>query len=163
MYDTFVTIQGWVGSEVTHRETSQGNVATIRVASTPRIRKRGGEWVDGETTWYSVTCWRSLADNVRDSVRKGDAVIVHGRFRADVWERADGERSTSYVVDAIVVGHDLTRGKSSFVRSTRPNREETDGEADTAYKEMLHQPVGDLPRIDSFGDPVPPDEADSAA
>ena len=44
MNETFVTFQGWVGNEVVHRETPQGNVANLRVGSTPRIRKRNGEW-----------------------------------------------------------------------------------------------------------------------
>ena len=64
MNEAFVTFQGWVGNEVVHRETAQGNVANFRVGSTPRIRKRNGEWVDGPTSWFSVTCWRTLADNV---------------------------------------------------------------------------------------------------
>jgi len=62
MNEAFVTFQGWVGNEVVHRETPQGNVANLRVGSTPRIRRRNGEWVDGQTSWFSVTCWRGLAD-----------------------------------------------------------------------------------------------------
>ena len=100
MNETFVTFQGWVGNEVVHRETPQGNVANLRVGSTPRIRKRSGEWVDGQTSWFSVTCWRGLADNVRDSIRKGDPVFVHGRLRTDVWEREDGETSVTYTAGA---------------------------------------------------------------
>ena len=61
--------------------------------------------MDGQTSWFSVTCWRGLADNVRDSVRKGDPVFVHGRLRTDVWEREDGQTSVTYVVEATTVGH----------------------------------------------------------
>ncbi len=124
MNEAFVTFQGWVGNEVVHRETQQGTVANLRVGSTPRIRKRNGEWVDGPTSWFSVTCWRTLADHVRDSVRKGDPVLVHGRLRADVWERADGQSSVTYVVDATYVGHDLNRGTAVFVEgpAARPHR-----------------------------------------
>jgi hypothetical protein len=42
MNDAMVTFTGWVGNEVTHRETKEGNVANFRVGSTPRIRKRNG-------------------------------------------------------------------------------------------------------------------------
>lgn len=163
MNDAFVTFQGWVGSDVTYRETRDGNVANLRVASTPRIRKRGGEWVDGDTTWFSVSCWRGLAENVRDSIRKGDAVVVHGRFRADVWERADGQTSTTYVVEASVVGHDLNRGQSTFMKSVRPPRDEQEDERESEVKEMLHGQVDDLPRMDSFGNPVPIPGGHSAA
>lgn len=151
MNETFVTFQGWVGNEVVHRETPQGNVANLRVGSTPRIRKRSGEWVDGQTSWFSVTCWRGLADNVRDSIRKGDPVFVHGRLRTDVWEREDGQTSVTYVVDATTVGHDLTRGTASFLRSTRPERVDTEEETNAVLKEVLHDQSGDLPQLDSLG------------
>ena len=151
MNETFVTFQGWVGNEVVHRETPQGNVANLRVGSTPRIRKRSGEWVDGQTSWFSVTCWRGLADNVRDSIRKGDPVFVHGRLRTDVWEREDGQTSVTYVVEATTVGHDLTRGTASFLRSTRPERVDTEEETNAVLKEVLHDQPGDLPQLDSLG------------
>ena len=151
MNEAFVTFQGWVGAEVVHRETPQGNVANFRVGSTPRIRRRNGDWVDGPTSWFSVSCWRSLADNVRDSVHKGEPVLVHGRLRADVWEREDGQSSTTYVVDAVYVGHDLSRGTAAFVKSSPPERVEADDETDSTVKEMIHDTGVDLPQLDSFG------------
>jgi single-strand DNA-binding protein len=151
MNEAFVTFQGWVGNEIVHRETNQGNVVNFRVGSTPRIRKRNGDWVDGPTSWFSVTCWRTLADHVRDSVRKGEPVIVHGRLRTDVWEREDGQSSVTYVVEASYVGHDLTRGTAAFVRALRPDRADGDDDGDTVVKELLHGEEVDLPQLDSLG------------
>lgn len=151
MNEAFVTFQGWVGNEVTHRETPQGSVANFRVGSTPRIRKRNGDWVDGPTSWFSVSCWRGLADSVRDSIRKGDPVIVHGRLRVDVWERTDGQSSVTYVVEASYVGHDLNRGTSTFLKSTTAPRAEAEAEAESVVKEMLHEEPGELPQLDSWG------------
>jgi len=154
MNDTFVTFQGWVGGEVVYRTPNGIGVANFRVATTPRL-KRKGDWVDGDTTWYSVTAWRTLADNIRDSVRKGDAVIVHGRLRSDNWQRDDGQYSTKLVVDASLVGHDLTRGTSTFTKSARPER--TDSDITSEIKELIHQPVDETVRPDSWGDPIEPD------
>jgi len=151
MNEAFVTFQGWVGNEIVHRVTPQGNVANFRVGTTPRIRKRNGDWVDGPTSWFSVTCWRALADHVRDSVHKGEPVFVHGRLRADVWEREDGQSSVTYVVEAATVGHDLSRGTSAFVRAARADRMDGDDEADSAVKELIHDTDVDLPQLDSFG------------
>src|SRR3954451_8301398 len=120
MNDTMITFHGWTGGDVRHREARGVSVATVRVAATPRIKK-DGEWVDGETTWYSVTAWRTLADHLHDSVRKGDPVIVHGRLRTETWVPEDGPASTTLHVDALLVGHDLTRGISHFIKS-RPER-----------------------------------------
>ena len=115
MNETLVTFQGWVGNEVVHRETPQGNVANLRVGSTPRIRKRSGEWVDGQTSWFSVTCWRGLADNVRDSIRKGDPVIVHGALTTHSWESENGSRSKPRI-KAFAVGPNLNKGRALFTR-----------------------------------------------
>jgi len=152
MSDTFVTFHGWVGGDVTHRTAKDVPVANFRVASTPRI-KRKGDWMDGETTWYSVSAWRGLADNIRESVKKGDAVIVHGRLRTDTWTRDDGQVSHTLVVEASFVGHDLTRGTSVFLKSTRPER--GDGDEQDEIQEMIHRQPDDLTPLDSWGNPIP--------
>jgi single-strand DNA-binding protein len=159
MNEAFVTFQGWVGNEITHRETPRGNVANFRVGSTPRIRRGNGDWVDGPTSWFSVSCWRGLADNVRDSIRKGDPVIVHGRLRVDVWERPEGPPSVTYVVEASYVGHDLNRGRSTFLKSTAPPRAEADAEAESVVKEIIHEEAGPLPQLDSLGNVRPDPDA----
>jgi single-strand DNA-binding protein len=119
MTDTLVTLHGWVGGDVTFRTHKDTNVATFLVACRPRV-KRNGSWEDGETTWYSVTAWRTLAENVRDSVHRGDAVIVHGRLRTRVWSKGPGEpEHTELEVEAVLAGHDLTRGTSAFLKRQR--------------------------------------------
>lgn len=150
MSETFVTLHGWVGSDVTFREPHGISVVNLRVASTPRL-KRDGKWVDGDTTWYSVTAWRQLAVNVRDSVRKGDAVIVHGRLRTDTWTREDGQTTSNLQIEAGLIGHDLSRGTTSFVRTPRPER--VDGAVDHEVDSMSRE-ERDLPRMDSLGNEV---------
>ena len=160
MSDTFVTLHGWVGSDVTFREPHGVSVANLRVATTPRL-KRDGRWVDGDTTWYSVTAWRNLADNVRDSLRKGDAVIVHGRLRTDVWERQDGQSATTLCIDATMVGPDLNRGTARFERSARPERPDTD--VDAEVDALNRQDPGELTGFDSFGNPHGEGDSTTAA
>ena len=98
MYDTQITLAGWIGGEVTLREVGQDrHVASFRVACTP-TRYRDGEWVKGTTSLHS-----------------GDPVVVHGRLVADVWER-DGKPQTSWEVVATSVGHDLSHGTTRFTK-----------------------------------------------
>ncbi|HSV39296.1 MAG TPA: single-stranded DNA-binding protein [Nocardioidaceae bacterium] len=151
MTDTLVTLHGWVGGDVVFRTPKDVSVASFRVACTPRVR-RDGKWEDGETTWYSVTAWRSLAENVRDSVHRGEAVIVHGRLRSRTWTRGSGEpENTVLEVDALLVGHDLTRGTSAFLKKQRSGGDETDLEAEVAG--MLAAAIGDETPLDSWGNP----------
>ena len=86
MNDTWVTLQGWVGGEVSRRDAGGVAVATFRLGTTPRYVKDGA-WVDAPTSWHTVSAWRALADNVAASVHKGDPVVVHGRLRVEAWQR----------------------------------------------------------------------------
>jgi single-strand DNA-binding protein len=152
MTDTFVTFHGWVGADVTFRTPAGISVANLRVAVTPRIR-RSGTWVDGDTTWYSVTAWRTLAEHVRDSIRKGDAVIVHGRLRTETWQRENEPPSTTLVVDATLVGHDLSRGTSTFLKAVRQERGDTD--VDSEVSQMVHDGGAGASAMTSWGEPKP--------
>ena len=136
MNETVVTFHGWAGSNVRHRTANDVSVATVRVGVTPRIKK-GGEWVDAETTWYTVTAWRTLADHLRDSVRKGDPVIVHGRLRTETWQPEEGGSATTLQVEATLVGHDLNRGITHFIkRRTEQGGTEADEPGDASAPEI---------------------------
>ncbi|WP_310964255.1 single-stranded DNA-binding protein [Nocardioides terrisoli] len=120
MNDTQITLAGWLGTEVTSRDASGTPVASFRVATTPRrFDKKSGEWVDGDTQWYSVTAWRQLAENCTVSLHRGDPVVVHGRLTAESWTNRAGITVTSMEVEATFVGHDLGRGTTTFVRNPR--------------------------------------------
>ncbi|QLQ11110.1 MAG: single-stranded DNA-binding protein [Nocardioidaceae bacterium] len=130
------------------------NVATFRVGSTPRIR-RGGSWEDGDTTWYSVTAWRGLAENVRDSIKRGDAVIVHGRLRSHTWKKDEGDDITTLEVDAILVGHDLSRGTSAFLKRQRSAGAE--GGLDAEVADMMVESIAEqeaTPKDELVPEPV---------
>lgn len=127
--ETMVTLQGHVGGDVELRQAGESPVANIRVAATPRhYRRRTQEWVDGETQWYTVNAWRQLGEHCAQSLQRGDAVVVHGRLHARSYVNKNGVEVTAQEVEALVVGHDLNRGTSSFVRrqgSSAPAREES--------------------------------------
>jgi single-strand DNA-binding protein len=121
MNETTVTLQGWLGGNVTTRMAGDSRVASFRVASTPRRFQRKTEtWVDGATQWYTVTAWRALAENCQQSLRRGDPVVVHGRLTVGSWTTRDGVEMSTLEVEAIHVGHDLSRGTSTFTRTPKP-------------------------------------------
>jgi single-strand DNA-binding protein len=136
MNETTVTLQGWLGSDVTVRQAGDVPVAAFRVAATPRrYSRKTGSWEDSPTQWYSVSAWRGLADNCAGSLRRGDPVVVHGRLTVSVWLNAQGIEVTSFEVDATMVGHDLSRGTSQFTRT--PKAQPVDETADTARSEEV--------------------------
>jgi single-strand DNA-binding protein len=125
MSDT-ITLTGLVATTPRHIVTSEGlTITSFRLASNQRRFDRGqNAWVDGDTNWYTVTAFRQLGTHVATSVEKGQRVIVLGRVRIRDWE--SGEKSgTTVEIDAEAVGHDLTWGRASFVRTVTASKSES--------------------------------------
>ncbi|MFU8852761.1 single-stranded DNA-binding protein [Micromonospora sp. SL1-18] len=123
MFDTYVTIVGNVLTAPEWRRTTQSNtlVANFKVASTARRLDRDtGRWVDGNSLRVRVNCWRKLAEGVAASVMVGDPVAVVGRLYTRDWTDDAGNHRTLYELEAVAVGHDLSRGRGRFYRN-RPS------------------------------------------
>jgi single-strand DNA-binding protein len=119
--ETSVTMVGNVASEIRTNRTREGHtVSSFRLACTSRRFTRTRGWVDGDTTFVTVVCWRHLAEHVASSFGKGEPVIVVGRLRVREWTADDGRSGKDVEVEAQTAGHDLGRGTSAFVRSVRP-------------------------------------------
>ncbi|UQA95358.1 single-stranded DNA-binding protein [Streptomyces halobius] len=123
MNDTMVTLVGNAATAVEHRQTTAGvPVARFRMAATSRRFDRTREcWTDAETSFYTVRSWRALADNVAASVAVGEPLVVHGRLRVREGEQSPergGQRWFAAEVDAVAIGHDLSRGTAAFRRVT---------------------------------------------
>ena len=131
----YVTLVGFVAQDPNIRTTATGKQLTkVRVGTTPRYRDdESGQWRDGETSYYDVKCWNRLAEHARLSLRKGEPVIVKGKFRIGNFEDKTGHTRISVEITADTLGHDLSRGVSSYsrVQSRRP-----DAEADRARGEF---------------------------
>jgi single-strand DNA-binding protein len=119
MFDTYVTIVGNVLTKPEFRrmEKSGAILSTFRVASTARrYDKENNRWTDGNSLRLRVSCWRNLADGVGSSVIVGDPVIVVGRLYTRDWLTEEKELRVAYEMDAVAVGHDLSRGTGKFQR-----------------------------------------------
>jgi single-strand DNA-binding protein len=153
MYDTYVTIVGNVLHEPQWRRTANTGalVTTFKIASTARrMNRETGQWVDGNSLRVRVNCWRGLASNVKNSVTRGDPLIVTGRLFTRDWEDENGVKRTLYELDAAAVGHDLSRGRAVFERVKASTSTSTIEDAEA------QQRVGG-----ESTDPVPDDEAPS--
>lgn len=117
MYESTITVRGWLGGDVELRKAGDVPVASFRLACTPRrFNRRTDTWSDGRTQWFTVTCWRGLADNAARSLRRGDAVLVQGRLDLHAYVNNQNVEVESLEIEASHVGHDLGRGTSQFTR-----------------------------------------------
>jgi len=117
MFDT-ITLTGVIGTDPRPSLSPAGHpILTFRLAtSQSRFDRATNRWVELETNWYSVSAYRQLAINSRQSLHKGEHVVVVGRLRLKAWSK--GERSgTSVDVDADLIGHNLFWCTTSSVRS----------------------------------------------
>jgi single-strand DNA-binding protein len=132
MNDTLVTLVGNVATQPEFRDSVTGGMARFRFAVTARRWDREKQvWSDGATSFYTVWAWRTLAANLVGSVSVGEPLVVHGRLRVREEDR-DGQRRFSADLEAVAVGHDLTRGTSAFKRVMK---------ADPALTERMKDPV----------------------
>ena len=144
--DAQVVMAGCVASAPSFRRTTRGtSTAKLRVAYTPRhIDRETGEWADGETSFVTVLCYRTLADNVAVCLRKGEPVLVRGRLRVRPFQDKEGAPRIAVEVDAQSVGHDLNRGVAHFSRTHRAAGE-TAAEIGEAQASPQSPPAGEDP------------------
>lgn len=140
--ESWVTVVGNAATRPDFWETAAGvAVARFRLAVTVRRWDRGRDaWADAYTSFYTVWTWRTLAANVAGSVSLGEPLLVHGTLRVRERERerekdqrqgdvagagagagggAGGGGARRWItaeIDAVAVGHDLSRGTSAFRR-----------------------------------------------
>ena len=111
-----LTVQGVVGTSpvLSRVGDSARPYCRFRVAVTPTYRTEQG-WNNAETIWFTAKAWGQLAANLSHSLRKGDAVLLTGRFSQESWE-SNGRKHETNVITLQAAGHDLTRGESRFAR-----------------------------------------------
>ena len=134
MNDIPLTVIGNTVNEVDLRFTKSGEpVASFRIATTVRrYDSKSARWIDGDTHYFTVSCWRSLAFNVMQSVTKGMPVIVSGRLRSREVERPCKDTSHTvrfFDIEATSVGPDLARGTAVFTRVKRDSVVESERRA----------------------------------
>jgi single-strand DNA-binding protein len=114
-----IILRGFVTAEPKFWQSSptQTPLAEIRLGHTPRrLNRATGEWEDGETSYFTVKCWRRLAVNVKGSLRKGDMILVRGKVVMRTWVDDQQRNRSQMQVEADSVGHDLAFGWSHFNR-----------------------------------------------
>jgi single-strand DNA-binding protein len=96
-------------------------VTSFRLASnTRRLDKGTNEWVNTETLFMTVNCWRQLGDNAKACLHRGDQVEARGRLRQREYDDKDGKKVTVVELEAYSVTADLSRYILTMARPPRP-------------------------------------------
>jgi single-strand DNA-binding protein len=118
---TTVTFEGNLADDPQTRFTGSGKQVTeITVLVNQRRQNSDGEWVDAEPTRLVVRAFKTLAENIAESLAKGDRVVVHGTVTTDAWtDQQTGEKRTAQRVLAEVVGPSLRWATARIIKTTR--------------------------------------------
>ena len=129
-----ITLIGRLGADPELKYT-QGGMAVVNLNIVTNIRKKDGDqWVDADTTWWRVTVFRQLAENVAESLTKGDEAIIVGKVKSRSWEDPkSGEKRTSFEVTADQVGASLGRSTAAISRVQRSSAANTHSIADDPW------------------------------
>jgi single-strand DNA-binding protein len=94
-------------------KTAGGQPLTkMRIATNERKRNADGQWVDGDTTYIDVSCWRRLAE-ASASLHKGEKVIVYGKLKGRDYSRKDGSSAYAYEIEATDLGTHIFNKQSN--------------------------------------------------
>lgn len=100
-------------------EASGKSWATFQVAENHRVQ-RDGTWADSPTEFHNVKVFGSLADNIADSLHKGDRVVVTGSTATREFT-PEGAKDKVTVVDIVadMVGASLQWATVAITRNTK--------------------------------------------
>ena len=95
-FNNTVTVVGNVTRDPELRFTPNGAAVT----SFGLAWNRKGQNDEDVVSFFDVTCWSGLAENVAESIHKGDRVVVYGRLDQRSWENPEGERRSKVEIVA---------------------------------------------------------------
>lgn len=126
--DTPLTIVGNLVEDPILRFTGQGAaVANLTIASTPRtFDKNANEWKDGETLFMRCSIWREAAENVAESLKKGQRVIASGRLVQRNWEQ-DGQKRSGVELQLEEIGPSLKYATAQVAKAERQSGQRSSG------------------------------------
>jgi single-strand DNA-binding protein len=94
-------------------------IATFGIAVNRSWRnKQSNEWEEA-VSFFDVTCWAQMAENVAESVTKGTRVLVSGRLEQRSWETNDGDKRSKVEIVADEIGPSLRFATAGVTKNER--------------------------------------------
>lgn len=127
-----IIIHGRLTQDIELKQTPSGvSVCTFTVAVDRSYSK--GE--DKITDFFTVVCWRGLADMVSKYFGKGKEILVSGEMQSRKWQDNDGNNRVSWEIQANTVDFCGSKGNNNTQSSTQTDFKpiEDSSEADLPF------------------------------
>ena len=131
------TVVGNLVRDVELKFTTTGTaIASFGLAVNRSWKNKQDEWVE-QTSFFDITAFGEMGENVAASLTKGARVIVSGRLEQQSWENQEGEKRSKIAIIADAVGPDLKYATAEVARTERTSSSSgggysTGGQGDTS-------------------------------
>ncbi len=115
-----ITICGNLSRAPEARFTSSGTATcTLGVAVNRKWKNRTTGEDEESVSFFNVVAWQNLADNVCETLDKGDRVIVTGRLEQRSYETAEGDKRSVVEIIADDIGPSLRWATAKVEKAER--------------------------------------------
>ena len=118
MADNTITLVGNLTRDPELRFTANGRAVASFGIAVGRRYQVNGEWQE-QSSYFDVTAWGQLADNVASTLHKGNRVVVTGRLEQREYTTRDGDKRTAIDVIADELGPSLRWATAQVERNPR--------------------------------------------
>lgn len=93
-------------------------VGNVRLVANSRKKDQNGEWQDDQVLWLDGVIFKQYAENMVESISKGDLVFMSGRLQTEQWEK-DGEKKSKTTVMIDHIGPTLMYATAKVSKAAR--------------------------------------------
>lgn len=94
-------------------------VANFGLAVNRRWQNRQTQEWEEAVSFFDITCWGQLAENVAESIQKGTRVVVDGRLDQRSWETEQGDKRSKVEIVADEVAPSLRWATATVTKNER--------------------------------------------
>jgi single-strand DNA-binding protein len=139
-----VTLTGNLTNDPELRFTPSGTaVANFGFAVNRQYTDKNGNKVE-KPTYYQVSVWREMAENVANTLRKGNRAMIQGYLEMEDWTDREGNKRTSVRITANEVAASLRWATAQVSRTASTSAPGAPAPSDTYAADQGH-----------FGAPAP--------
>ena len=120
MSDNTITVVGNLTRDPELKFGQSGRArAVLGIAVSQRwMNRQTNEWEE-KTSFFNVVCWAELAENVAESMAKGNRAVVTGRLEQRSWDTPEGEQRSIVEITADEVAPSLRWATAEITRTPR--------------------------------------------
>jgi single-strand DNA-binding protein len=117
MSDNTITVVGNITKEPELKFLGSGNAAVkFSIAVNKRRKGKDGEFEES-TSFFDVQAYGTLAENLANSVSKGNRIVVTGEIEQRSWDDKEGNKRSTVEITASEAGPSLRWATAEVTRT----------------------------------------------